>query len=109
MDSNIDLQESRRIELDNKFAEMLGNDNVYFQPPSNVRMKYPAIVYTRLGIEPIRADDGVHKLSTEYEVVVIDPAPNSRLVYELAVFPHSRHTRHYEQDNLNHDAFRIYY
>ena len=106
---NIDRFEEKRLELNAAFEQMLGSKNVYIQPPSNVRMKYPAIVYTRIGIDPIRADNGVHKLTTEYEVVVIDSAPNSNLVYQMAYFPLCRHTRHYEQDNLNHDVFRIFY
>ena len=109
MDNNIDPIEVRRLELHNIFQKMLGSKNVYFQPPSNVRMNYPAIVYTRMSLDPIRADNSVHRLSTEYEVVVIDPAPNSKLLHKFADFPLCRHTRHYEQDNLNHDAFRLYF
>ena len=31
--------------------EVLGSDNVYYQPPESVKMKYPAIVYTRDSID----------------------------------------------------------
>lgn len=106
---NVDFYETKRIELQQIFEDILGSRNVYFQPPSNVRLKYPCIVYTRTSLEPIRADNGVHKLTTEYEVVVIDPSPNSSYIYKIANLPMSRHTRHYEQDNLNHDAFRLYF
>lgn len=109
MADNTNQWEAKRRELQSIFEKMLGSRNVYFQPPSNVRMKYPAIVYTRTSIDPIRADNGVHKLTTEYEVVVIDSAPNNELIYEFAKLPLCRHTRHYEQDNLNHDVFRLYF
>ena len=99
----------RRLELQQLLEDILGSRNVYFQPPSNVRMKYPAIVYTRLEISNIHADNGVHKQTTGYEIVVIDPDPDSEVVYKIAKLPLCRHTRHYEQDNLNHDAFRLYY
>ncbi len=104
-----DIYEKRRFELHELFKNLLGSSNVYFQPPSNVKLKYPAIVYTRVGLEPIRADNGIHKLTAEYEVVVIDYDPDSSIVYEIAQLPLCRHTQHYEQDNLNHDAFRLYY
>ena len=104
-----DIYEEKRLELQKKLEDILGSRNVYFQPPSNVRLKYPAIVYTRTGLDPIRADNAIHKLTAEYEVVVIDTAPNSKYVYDIAVLPRCRHTRHYEQDNLNHDAFRLYF
>ncbi len=109
MDDSKDIYKERRIELNRIFEKILGSSNVYFQPPSNVRMRYPAIVYTRIGIEPIRADNGVYKMTPEYEVVVIDPDPDSAYVFQVAQLPLCRHTRHYEQDNLNHDAFQIYY
>lgn len=101
--------EVRRQEFQAKLENILGSRNVYFQPPSNIRMKYPAIVYTRISLDPIRADDGIHKMSTEYEVVLIDSSPNSPVIYQLAQLPHSRHSRHFEEDNLNHDSFYIYY
>ena len=36
---------------------ILGSPNAYFQPPANVQMKYPAIVYVLKGIDTIRADN----------------------------------------------------
>lgn len=104
-----DFYEKRRFDLQYLFEDLLGSKNVYFQPPSNVKLKYPAIVYTRINLEPIRADNGIHKLTAEYEVVVIDHDPDSPIVYELAQLPLCRHVQHYEEDNLNHDAFRLYY
>lgn len=109
MADTIDYYEKLRQEFQAKLESILGSRNVYFQPPSNIKMKYPAIVYTRLSLDPIRADDGVHKMSTEYEVVLIDSSPNSPVIYKLARLPHSRHSRHFEEDNLNHDSFYIYY
>ena len=105
----VNVFRERRYELNDIFEEILGSKNVYFQPPSNVRMKYPAIVYTRTGIEPIRADNGAYQMTPSYEVIVIDANPDSDIVYKIAKLPKCRHMRHYEQDNLNHDAFRIYY
>lgn len=109
MADSTDFYQKRRHELHELLKQMLGSSNVYFQPPSNVRMKYPAIVYTRIGIEPLRADNGAYNLTPAYEVVVIDANPDSSIVYEMAKLPKCRHTRHYEQDNLNHDAFKLYY
>ena len=38
---------ARRLELQNLLANLLGTNNVYFQPPPTVQMEYPAIVYHR--------------------------------------------------------------
>lgn len=46
-----------REDLQKKLVEIIGNNNVYFQPPSNVQMKYPAIRYQLDSIELRRADN----------------------------------------------------
>lgn len=98
-----------RLEFQAILEEILGSRNVYFQPPASVRLKYPAIVYKRTSIDNLPADNLVYKQDTCYEVVVIDPDPDSRIVYDISKFPKCRHINHFVEDNLNHDAFRIYY
>lgn len=100
---------SRRVELQEILEGILGSRNVYFEPPSNVRMNYPAIVYTRKSIDNLSADDGVYKQDTAYELTVIDQNPDSRIVYDISRLPKCRHFSHFEKDNLNHDTFKIYY
>ena len=36
---------SKRVDLGNKLKEILGSNNVYFQPPDNLKMVYPCIRY----------------------------------------------------------------
>ena len=99
----------RRIKLQELLESVLGSRNVYYQPPSNVRMKYPAIVYSRSDIDNLRADDDIYRQTTAYEVIVIDPNPDSRIAYDISKLPKCRYTRHFESDNLNHDVFKIYF
>ena len=56
-----------RLELQTKFENILGSRNVYFQPPSSVQMRYPAIVYSRKNIEIRNANDGVYRIVPGYE------------------------------------------
>ena len=35
-----------RIELQTLLEELLGSKNVYYQPPNNLSMSYPAILYS---------------------------------------------------------------
>ena len=51
----------RRAELGKIFREILGNGNVYFQPPSNTQMRYPAIRYERSEMAVKHADNGNYK------------------------------------------------
>ena len=86
-----------------------GDSHVYFQPPASVKMKYPAIMYSRDDIESKHADDSVDALKTRYEVTVITDDPDSELIYKMSKLPLCRFNRHYASDNLNHDTFTLYY
>lgn len=99
----------KRLDLDAIFEELLGSNNVYFQPPASVKMQYPAIVYRRYNINNEHADDAVYMQSLEYEVIVIDRDPDSEIVMKVSRLPRCRHERHYTADGLNHDAFKLIY
>ena len=98
-----------RLELHEKFCEILGSRNVYFQPPASVRLNYPAIIYSRKDIDNKYADDLVYKQAVAYTVTVIDPNPDSEIVVEVSRLPTCRFDRNYKADNLNHDVFTLYY
>lgn len=98
-----------RVELQSLLEEVLGSRNVYFQPPSDIHMKYPAIVYARSRIANDHANDDVYRQSLSYELTVIDANPDSEIVTKVSKLPMCRHDRHFTSDNLNHDVFTIYY
>lgn len=98
-----------RLELQTLLETLLGSKNVYYQPPATIQMKYPAIVYSRDGIENIHANDGVYGQSVSYAVTVIDKNPDSEFVKKVSKLPKCRFDRHYTSDNLNHDVFTLYY
>lgn len=100
---------SRRLELHEILCEVLGSRNVYYQPPESVKMKYPAIVYSRQDIENTFADNGVYKQSDIYQVTVVDPDPDSEIVHKVSLLPMCIYDRHFTSDNLNHDVFTICY
>jgi hypothetical protein len=100
---------SRRLEFHQILKEVLGSDHVYFQPPADVKMKYPAIVYKRQAIDAKLADDQLYGTVTGYMVSVIDTNPDSEIPGKILELPMSRFNRHYTANNLNHDIFSIYY
>ena len=102
----------KRLELDALLRKVMrdvsGVENVYFQPPENLLLKYPAIVYSRSDIRNRPADDMVYSQFTFYDLTVIDKNPDSLLVYAVASLPRGKFGRHYKSDNLNHDTFTIF-
>lgn len=97
-----------RLNLHKKFEEILGSKSVYFQPPASVKMQYPAIVYKRKDVDTRFANGGVYGMTPVYEVILIDKNPDSSFVEAILRLPYCSFDRHYESDNLNHDAFTIY-
>lgn len=100
---------NRRLELDAILRSILGTKNVYFQAPASLKMKYPAIRYSRSDIANDYADDEVYHQTHEYELIVIDEDPDSEIVEKVSQLKRCKYNRHYAQDGLNHDVFTIIY
>lgn len=98
-----------RLELQTLLETILGSRNVYYQPPSSIQMKYPAIVYSRSDIKSVMADDTVYITENAYDITVIDKNPDSKVMAQIAKLPRCRYDRHFVSDNLNHDVFTIIY
>jgi hypothetical protein len=84
-------------------------DNVYFQPPTNIQLKYPCIIYHRDWAETKFANDNPYNYTKRYMIMVIDPDPDSDIPDKVAAMPMSLFNRFYTADNLNHDVFNVYF
>lgn len=99
-----------RAELHNKFVEILGSRNVYFQPPETLKMNYPAIVYSFNGYGEIKADDMNYLLPKEYSVVLIHPDPDNKIVDEIMTkMKMCKFDRTMEINRLHHYYFKLFY
>ena len=103
-----------RLNLQNEFIEVLEttpeDSRVYFDPPSNLTMKYPCIRYALSGIDDKRANDKLYNYTNKYDGVVIDRNPDSQIHMKiLERFPMCSFGRPYKSDNLNHFPFTLYY
>lgn len=84
-------------------------DNVYFQPPANVQMKYPCIVYQRDNLDVKHANNLPYDVIQRYQVTVIDRNPDSAIPLKIAALPRSSFDRFFVAEGLNHDVFRLYF
>jgi hypothetical protein len=83
--------------------------NVYFQPPTNVQLKYPCIVYKRDFADTKFADDVPYNHTKRYQVTVIDRDPDSDIPDQVAAIPMSLFNRFYTAENLNHDVYSVFF
>lgn len=97
-----------RLELHEKFCDILGTRNVYFQPPASVQMRYPAIVYSRKKVDKLHASNKGYITLPSYEGILIDKNPDSSYLEQIMELPYCEYDRSYTADNLNHDVFTIY-
>lgn len=83
--------------------------NVYFQPPASLQMKYPAIVYSRDRADTKFADDKPYSVTRQYNLTLISSNSDESIFEALAALPMCAHERNFVVDNLNHDVFNIYF
>jgi hypothetical protein len=84
-------------------------DNVYFQPPSNLEIEFPCIIYERDAASTKFAGNFPYLYKQRYLVTIIDRVPDTDILAKVAALPLSAFNRRWAVDNLNHDAFVIYF
>lgn len=105
----------RRLELQNLLEETLAGENgedkenVYFQPPPDIQMLYPAIVYNRDSSNTGHANNLPYWRAKAYQVTVITSNPDSEIPDRVAALPRCEHQRFFSTAGLNHDVFTLYF
>ena len=84
-------------------------EHVYFQPPENLKMQYPCVVYHRDFAETDHADNAPYRHTLRYMVTVIDRNPDSDLPGKVAELPMCTFNRFFTADNLNHDVYTMFF
>lgn len=82
---------------------------VYFQPPENAQMEYPAITYTRDFAKVSFADDIPYHRTKRWQLIVIDRSPDSELTDLVEELPMCSFNRFYVADKLNHTVYNLFF
>lgn len=98
-----------RLDLSKKLRALMGNDHVYFQPPENIKMKYPAIVYSLSRINRTPADNIGYLNVTGYSLTYITHDPDDPMIQKIAELPYCTLDRPFTKDHLNHYNYTLYY
>lgn len=98
-----------RLELQS-FLETLGLDiHVYFQAPSSVIMKYPAIRYNLADMDNIPADNTDYLDKIAYTLIYITKNPDDPMIRTISKIQYCKFDRWYASDNLNHYVYTLFY
>lgn len=98
-----------RLQLQTLLETILGSRNVYYQQPASDQMKYPCIVYKRDDEDTTFANNSPYNHKQRYLVTIIDRNPDSTIRDTVKKLPTARFSRTYIANNLNHDAYTLYF
>jgi len=98
-----------RLELHKELVTLLGSTNVYYQPPESIKIRYPAIIYSRSKIDNKFANNSIYWQANSYQIIVVTDDPDSEVVEKMSKFKTARFERHYTSNGLNHDVFNLFY
>lgn len=82
---------------------------VYFQPPANITLQYPCILYERDDSDDKYADNVTYAHTKRYTVTVVDRDPDSDLSDAVEGLPMCKFDRYFAADDLNHYVFTLYF
>lgn len=89
--------------------KILGSENVYFQPPSGIVMRYPCIVYQLDRVDSDYADNTPYRNAKAYQVTYIDNDPDMTIPDKIGSLPMSSFVRAFTSGNRNHYVYRLYH
>lgn len=114
MDKRLELHEILVSLFNEWYRETYGNNKehlgrVYFQPPENVKLTYPCIIYDLERLDVRYANNQLYKKKRRYNLSFIDKNPDTTFPDKLVELSYCSLDRSYTADNLNHYSFTIYY
>lgn len=99
-----------RLKLHKELKELLGNANVYFQPPENVKIKYPCIIYSKNAPRTRSSENKTYLVFDYYEIQLIEREAETDMDAKmLDHFSMIRVGRKYVYENLYHTTYSLYY
>lgn len=89
--------------------DLFNCDHVYYQPPNNLTMLYPAIRFSINTIDSKYANNKRYAGFNCYDIVVISKETDEPVIQKILDLPYASFDRHYISDGLNHDIIKLYY
>lgn len=98
-----------RLSLHTTLINILGSENVYFQPPPSLQLKYPCVIYKLDGVKVSHANDKNYLNTKRYLVTVVDRNPDTQTYERVLDLPHSSLETVLVKDNLNQYVCSLYW
>jgi hypothetical protein len=89
--------------------EEADSEHVYFQPPPNIQMQYPCIIYKREDSHAEFAGNKKYMHTKRYQVTVVDRNPDTELPDKVEELPLCSFDRYYPASGLHHYVFTLFF
>lgn len=101
---------AKQLELQKELCSVFGSKHVYFQPPENLKLVYPCIVYRLETPEDVRANNRIYLSTDRWTLTLIERDPITDAADKLVShFSMCRKTNRFTSDNLYHTTLQLYY
>lgn len=98
-----------RLDLQAVLEGLDSSLHVYFQPPADLLIVYPAIIYAVDQESVTFADNAPYARKVRYQVAVIDRNPDSDIREKVAAQPLTRFVRAFTTQSLYHYIYAMYF
>lgn len=102
--------EQQREYLHEILCDIDGLSKVYFQPPNNIQLEYPCLIYSIERMSMHHSDNKRYLTFPVYSLILIDHNPESiiqKRILDLDSDCYVSFDRFYVSDNLNHWAYTL--
>lgn len=96
-----------RLILQTVLENIMQSRNVYYQPPNNFKMNYPAIKYSLNMLGSKNANNEKYFRTKEYVLTIMDKNPDSNIPMKLLKLPYTTFDRQYVVDGLYHTIITL--
>lgn len=97
-------------QLHEVLAEIMNPNKVYYQPPENLKISYPCIVFENSNALTQYADNKPYNATKRYTVTLMcKTADNDLYKDQLLMLPMCTFDREFKTDGIVHTVFNIYY
>lgn len=97
-------------DLRTELIQITGIKNVYYQPPSNVRMNYPCIRFKLDGADVKYASNTPYRMMVKYQIIYVTNKVDDDMITQLpSQLRYCSFDRQYTSDNLYHYVFGVFY
>lgn len=106
-----EVEKDLRYQLDDELRSLLPEGwHLYFDPPGETGLLYPALVYIKASGDSKYANNLTYKYDRQYELTCIYEDPDDETPANiLKHFAYCRANRHFVTANLHHDTMVLYY